>query len=254
MDVPRDSPTRRRGTFVSTTAIARMRGRKLLTSVARNPLALPVLLVSTLVAYVSASTLLEEMRTRGAGSTRAESPTPDAPTNPFASVDGVHLIAFVITASDCGWSNHPQTKAALGSIRERMRSAYGDRYAHLEIVGVAIDEEPEAGLTFLSEIGGGTVRTAFDQVAVGGSWLNEQVVRFVWREGKAVASTPQVIVVERLVDTSSYLSESTIKTGDDLVVANPRGSRDLLRWLEQGLPLDYSANQDEGQLREGLAP
>jgi len=215
-----------------------MRSRRLLRSVARNPLAISVLLMSTLVAYLAASSLLEATRATRAG-THAASPTPDAPTNPFASVDGEHLVAFVITASDCGWSNQHLTKAALGSIRERMRSAYGDKYAHIEVVCVAIDENPEAGLAFLSDIGGGAVRTAFDQVAVGGSWLNEQVVRFVWREGKTEAATPQVIVVERRVDTSSYLSESTIKTGDDLIVANASGRSDILRWIEQGLPLDY---------------
>ncbi len=216
----------------------RMRNRKLLRSVAGNPLGLSVLLVSTLVAYLAASSPLEAMQATGADSTRAEGPIPDTPANPFAAVDGPHLVAFVIGASDCGWSNLPEIKAAFGSIRERMRSAYGDKYAHIEVVGVAIDEDPEAGLTYLSDIGGGTVGTAFDQIAVGGSWLNEQVVRFAWREGKAAASTPQVIVVERLVDTSSYLSKSTIKTGDDLVVANARGRNDILRWLEQGLPLD----------------
>ncbi len=187
------------------------------------------------------------MQATGADSIRAEGPIPEAPTNPFASVDGAHLVAFVIGASDCGWSNMPEIKAAFGSIRERMRSAYGDKYAHIEVVGVAIDEDPEAGLTYLSDIGGGTVGTAFDQIAVGGSWLNEQVVRFAWREGKAAASTPQVIVVERLVDTSSYLSESTIKTGDDLVVANASGRNDILRWLERGLPLDYPVDHGQGQ-------
>ena len=228
-----------------------MRSRKLLGSVVRNPLAVSVLLMSTLVSYLMASSLLEAMQATEAGGTPAESPTRDAPTNQFASVDGVHVVAFVIGASDCGWSNHPLTKAALGSIRERMRSAHGDKYAHIEVVGVAIDEDPKAGLAYLSDIGGGTIGTAFDQVAVGGSWLNEQVVRFVWREGMAEAATPQVIVVGRLVDTSSYLSESTIKTGDDLVVANASGVSDIVRWIEQGLPLDYSVGQLAG---EGLTP
>lgn len=224
-----------------------MRDRKLHRSVARNPLTLSVLLVSTLVGYVAAPSPLEAMQATGADSTRAAGPMADAPANPFASVDGAHLVAFVIGASDCGWSNLPDIREAFGLIRERMRAAYGNAYAHIEVVGVAIDEDPEAGLTYLSDIGGGTVGTAFDQIAVGGSWLNEQIVRFAWREGKAAASTPQVIVVERLVDTSSYSSESTIKTGDDLVVANARGRKDILRWLEQGLPLDV--NQAAGASR-----
>lgn len=216
---------------------------KLLKLVARKLVPLSVLFVSILVAYLATTSLLEAIRPSGAGTPRAASPGSDTPSNPFASVDGAHLIAFVITASDCAWSSQTRTMEALGSIRERMRSAYGARYAHVGVVGVAIDEEPETGLTFLSEIGGGEVRTAFDQIAIGGSWLNEHLVRFVWREGIAEAATPQVIVVERLVDTKSYLSDYTIRTGDDRVVATPSGSSAILQWLEQGLPLD-NANDD----------
>lgn len=228
---------------------------KLLKVVARKSVPLSVLFISMLVAYLATSSLLEAIRPSGAGIPRAESPGSNTPTNPFASADGTHLIAFVITASDCGWSSQPRTMRALGSIRERMRSAHGERYAHVGVVGVAIDEEPEAGLRFLSEIGGGEVRTAFDQIAIGGSWLNEHLVRFVWREGIAEAATPQVIVVERLVDTKSYLSDYTIRTGDDKVVATPSGSSDILQWLEQGLPLD-DVNDDRrgGPPRGSLAP
>ena len=123
------------------------------------------------------------------------------------------------------------------------------RYAHVGVVGVAIDEEPEAGLDFLSEIGGGGVRHAFDQIAIGGSWLNEHLVRFVWREAVAEAATPQVIVVERLVDTRSYLSDYTIRTEEDRVVATASGSSPILQWLEEGLPL---ASANDGR-RGGLA-
>ena len=228
---------------------------KLLELVARKSVPLSVLLVAMLVAYLATSSLLEAIRPSGTGTPSAESPGSDTPTNPFSSVDGTHLIAFVITASDCGWSSQTRTMEALGSIRERMQSAHGARYAHVGVVGVAIDEEPETGLTFLSEIAGGKVRTAFDQIAIGGSWLNEHLVRFVWREGIAEAATPQVILVERPVDTKSYLSDYTIRTGDDKVVATLSGSSAILQWLVEGLPLDDVNDDRRGGLPRGsLAP
>ncbi len=204
----------------------------------RKALTPGVLFVSMLGAYVATSSLMEMFRPVEVATSRADAATSDGTTDAFASANGVHLVAFVITTSSCGWSTQPRTMGALGSIRERLRSVYGDKYARVGVVGVAIDDDPETGVAFLSDIAGGSVRTAFDQVVIGGSWLNEQIVRFVWREGVAEAATPQVIVLERIVDTSLYPSDYTIGIGDDRIVANARGSSDIIQWLQHGLPLD----------------
>lgn len=93
----------------------------------------------------------------------------DVPRNPFASASGTHLIAFVITASDCGWSSRPTVMSALGSVRDRLRSSYGSSYAQVSVIGVALDRDVDAGVRFLSDIGKGKANGAFDQVVVGGA-------------------------------------------------------------------------------------
>lgn len=200
-----------------------------------------VVLVSGLIAYLGVGVWLNYPNQQPQISLEGESALALPQTNPFASADGTHLIAFVITASNCGWSTRPNTMKAMGSIRTQLRAEYGAAYAAVRVVGVALDRDLDAGLQFLSDIGEGQPGGAFDQVIVGGSWLNEQIVRFVWREGIAQAASPQVVVIERPVSTSSYLSTASIEVQNDRFLTNPAGSADIVQWIREGLPLDYES-------------
>lgn len=208
-------------------------------AMARKPLTGAVLLGSMTVSYLGVSLWRQQLGSASAGSAGAVAGEA-VPVNPFAAANGMHLIAFVITASDCGWSAQAATMEAVGKIRASLRSAHGSSYAQVTVVGVALDENLDAGLQFLSDIGKGTVRGAYDQVVVGGSWLNEQVVRFVWREHISEAASPQVIVIERPVSTEFYLVSSTIGVQNDRLLTNPSGSAQIVHWIDQGVPLDYS--------------
>lgn len=156
---------------------------------------------------------------------------------PYLPAAGTHLIAFVMTASDCGWSNHESMKGAFRSIRPMLRSVHGTSYAQVTVIGVALDEDPDIGLRFLAELGNGSVGAAFDQVVVGGRWLNDEVVRFVWRERAADAATPQVVVVERPVIASSWQSDFTMSVDPDRVIGKVSGATDILAWLDRRAPL-----------------
>lgn len=169
-----------------------------------------------------------------------------APTNPFDSAHGTHLIVFVLVASDCGWSSRPELIAQVGRLRERLKAFHGSGYAQVSVVGVALDRDVDKGLRFLAEHGNGSTASSFDQVIAGGSWLNEQVVRFVWRDGLVQAMTPQIIVIERVVDTSSYVAQSTIAVQSDKFIGAWVGYKDILRWLGEGLPL---GNRDASAVR-----
>ena len=129
---------------------------------------------------------------------------------------------------------------AVGSIREQLQTVHADTYARVSVIGVALDRDPEVGFSFLSDMSAGDVYTAFDQVVIGGSWLNEQVVRLVWRDAVAEAATPQVIVIERMLKTDSYLAAGGIQAGSDKLIANFVGSADIMTWIDQGVPLDPS--------------
>lgn len=167
-----------------------------------------------------------------------------ASVNPFAHANGSNLIAYVFVASDCGWSTLPDVREAIGSLREKLTSTHGSSYAHISVIGVALDQDIEAGVQFLSEFKSDRTNWAFDQVAIGGSWLNEQVVRLAWREGIADTASPQVVVVERLVETEEYPLTSSIQLESDRLLAKRVGSDELLRWIADGLPLEESPPED----------
>lgn len=58
-------------------------------------------------------------------------------------------------------------------------------------------------------------------MSVGGSWLNEEVVRFVWRDSVAPAASPQVIVIARPVNTANYLSGKIVVQSAVLAILSP---------------------------------
>ena len=77
------------------------------------------------------------------------------------------------------------------------------------------------------------------QLTTDHSWLNEQVLRLVWREGMAAPNLPQIVLVERHVDVTPYprhlathrVLDSILSLGDEAGV--PRGGPSPLR-LETG--------------------
>lgn len=197
-----------------------------------------VVVVSILVSYVTTRMWRESQQPRGLPATaRVHSDTSNSDFNPFALDNGMHLIAFAMISSECGWSTLPQGMDAIRTVRSRMISEHGDTYAKVSVVGVAVGMDLDAELQFLFDLRTGTPDRVFDQVSIGASWLNEQAVRFYWRERAARALTPQIIVIERPVDTMSYASESTIEVGDDTISTTVNGLGEILTWLDNGVPV-----------------
>lgn len=209
---------------------------------ATRSLMVMVMLASIIASYLGVTILRHGSSLLSAEKVTKEDDAP--PVNPFASANGTHLIAFVVTASDCSWSTQPSAMQAISSIREKLLAKHGGSYAKISVIGVLVDSNIEAGLKFVSKLSDGNPEQVFDQVSVGGSWLNEQIVRFVWREHAFRAASPQVLLIERSVNTESYLSNQTIAVdGSDRLLANPVGSEEIVGWIIQGLPLDFKGKQ-----------
>jgi hypothetical protein len=176
------------------------------------------------------------------------------PVNPFAAANGTNLIVYFFTSSTCGWSKILDQGEAIRSLRTQIRSAHGASYAQITMVGVGLDRDLGTGLQFLGKLGQGDIAKAFDQVIVGGSWLNEQIVKLVWREGTIEAAMPQILVVERPVDTRDYVATSKIVLRDDRVVANVVGEVAITKWMKEGTPIPQGpvARAASGDARAGL--
>lgn len=174
---------------------------------------------------------------------RAAPNAPSAPAPPRANVpvkppfeSGRYLVAFVFVSSDCGFSRLRETRRALREFPDSLRAANGSAFTDVSVIGVSIDKDVDAGLRFLRDIEGS--RHVFDEISVGRSWLNEQVVRLVWREGMATANLPQIVLVERQVDMAPYPRH--IGTERDSVLLNLTGSKEIAAWVGKGAPLRYT--------------
>ena len=191
-------------------------------------------LVGSLIAsYAATSMLLHHATHKVVGADVAG----HAAGNPFAADNGTHLIAFVVTASDCAWASRPEGMKTIRELRGKLRSVHGRAYAKVSVIGVSLDDDVNKGVRFLESIAQPTAGPIFDQIIVGGSWLNEQIVRFVWRERVARAVSPQILVIERGVDSLSYASTFTIGVQNDTIVANPTGLKGIIDWIRDDLPI-----------------
>ncbi len=159
----------------------------------------------------------------GAGTSRVQSPFPS----------GRYLVAFVLLSSECGFSTEKGTKKAIRELRASLRASHAKAFAKVSVIGIAIDEDLDAGVRYLQSLG----PSAFDEISVGGSWLNELVTALVWRDGVATPETPQVVLVERRVDASEY--PRNIDVQRDSVLLKVTGRDDLLAWVNQGAPMDF---------------
>jgi hypothetical protein len=150
--------------------------------------------------------------------------------SPFIS--GTYLVAYVLVSSDCGWCAQKSTKDALRLLRDSLAASQRGKFAALSIVGVALDEDVEAGMKYLHELNQPKV---FDQVSLGGIWLNELVLSLVWRQGPAKPALPQIVLVRRYVDTSKY--PDYIQVNPDSTLATVVGRDSIVAWIHGGAHL-----------------
>lgn len=163
------------------------------------------------------------MTSRGANSSAA---------SPFAS--GSYLIAFVLFASDCGFSTLPASEDAIAKLRSTLRKSHGESFAAVQVVAVDLDADVKPGLQFISQLEHRGSSPLFDQVIVGGSWLNEEFVKIAWQGGIIDSNVPRVLVVARPVDASAYVSKGVLSVGADSVLANVVGASDIVAWVAGG--------------------
>jgi precorrin-6B methylase 2 len=146
---------------------------------------------------------------------------------------GRHLVAYVLVSSSCGFCRLDEVKAALGSIRYNLRRAHAVDFTRISVVAVSVDETVGAGLGYLGEIG----LDKFDQLVVGGGWLNPQVISYVWQKRWTLALVPQVILVSRAVGAEE--KPASVSVAADSVLRVVHGRDELLNWVRQGTPAFY---------------
>lgn len=198
------------------------------TRVLRVALLATVLAITGVVGYTAVG-LLESSSVP-----RSTAATTGPRVNPFASQDGLQLVAYIVTASNCGWSSTPAMMSLVGSVRDSLIADLDSQFTSVRVVAVVLDDTLANGWRFIQELSGGKPELAFDQVIVGGSWMNESIQKWVWKDGVVEAASPQVFLVAREITSSSYLDDSRIRLGSERIVARHVGSSQIHSWLTSG--------------------
>ena len=94
------------------------------------------------------------------------------------------------------------------------------------VIGVALDIDPEVGLAFLRRFG------KFDELTLGGNWMNQDAVRYIWRDMPYRPSVPQVVLLEREI----VKGKTVVTVSPEREVRRLTGSDEIRRWGEAGAP------------------
>ena len=146
---------------------------------------------------------------------------------------GSYLVAFVILSGDCGFCTLPETKRAVGSLRDSLLHAHRAAFADVSVVGIVIDRDLDKGMKYIAEL----PRGVFDRISLGGVWLNDLVTDVIWRGGFGGPSIPQVVVVARNVDVSAY--PGNIGVLPDSLILHLVGRDEVVDWVNGGARLDF---------------
>jgi hypothetical protein len=145
---------------------------------------------------------------------------------------GDHLVAYVLLSHLCPFSSEPGTQQAVAALRDSLKRFEGHPYAKVSVIGVSIESDLDAGFAFLRDLQ--RTSRAFDELSIGGGWLNGVVTTLVWREAAAAAATPTVIVVRRRVHAEQY---PLIRVDSDSLLVRIRGRPTLIDWVARGTPV-----------------
>jgi len=132
-----------------------------------------------------------------------------------------------IGSSTCGAHRNEGLRAAIETAKRALAERSTAAGRQFTSAGVAIDWRIEDGIEFLAAFG------EFDEIIVGGSWLNSGAIRYVWEDFPGSSVVPQVVVVRRPVTVSS----STISVGEEELLARLAGADQIMEWVDLGAPL-----------------
>ena len=74
----------------------------------------------------------------------------------------------------------------------------------------------------------------FDQLNLGGSWLNERIISLVWRPDIVPPALPQVILMETEVNADLY--PEYIEVAQESTALTLFGRDEIIDWVDSGTP------------------
>lgn len=146
------------------------------------------------------------------------------------AVPGAELALVFIGSSQCAFSTNPDLPRMIEHAKNAVKETAVEAGMSFSTLGVAKDWNVDAGIAHLSAFG------RFDEIMAGRSWMNEGVLKYIWQTLPGAPSTPQVLVVERMV-TVPLAAGDRFKVSDESVITRKIGLDEIEQWVEAGMPL-----------------
>ena len=148
----------------------------------------------------------------------------------YEAIPGAQLALVFIGSSKCAFSTNPELPRMIESAKSSVREAAMEAGRSFTALGIAKDWDVGAGVAHLATIG------TFDEIMAGRSWMNEGVLKYVWQALPGKPSTPQVLVVERMVAVPLAAGDR-FKVSNESVITRKVGLGEIEQWVEMGTPL-----------------
>jgi hypothetical protein len=133
-----------------------------------------------------------------------------------------------LVSSTCGANDRVGFEEAIRTAQQSLAERFTGGGRQFVSTGVFVDWQLEKGIDFLGGIGD------FDEVIIGGSWLNSGAIRYIWRDYPGASALPQVIVAKRAVT----VARNTIGVGEEELLLRLVGAEAIMRWVELGMPIE----------------
>jgi hypothetical protein len=139
---------------------------------------------------------------------------------------GDEILLVFIGASFCGAQRKPGFPAVVEQAKVALARQARTRQVQFRAHAVSLDWKPAEAMAFLEHFG------AFDEISIGSNWLNDGAVRYIWRDLPSEPAVPQIIVLQRHVETGGAVS-----VRDERVVRRLLGTDQITRWVNEGAQL-----------------
>lgn len=149
-------------------------------------------------------------------------------TSRFDARGGPELALVYIGASGCAAANREDLPQTVKRLKLLIQKKAEESNRNFVAVGVARDWKVEAGIEHLKKFG------AFDEIMTGRNWLNVGTLKYLYEDIPGLASTPQILVVDRVVDG---VEAPAYSIHSERLIVRKAGPKRIQRWLEQGAPM-----------------
>ena len=139
---------------------------------------------------------------------------------------GKERVFVFIGASFCGACRDPGLPPVVERAKLLAQRQAAAGHQTFRAIGVSIDWNQPRGLEMLRRFG------EFDQITAGGNWLNEEAVKYLWRDVPGRPVVPQVILLERTVRADA----GGITVGSEVLRERLVGAIEIRTWVRTHSP------------------